>query len=151
MAIGDNIPSIFSNLAQSVIKSNGDPMYLMDQFEGRDADAEQQLRMGIMDGPPPPMEGSLLDQYLFATGDPNQATGMVINDIMARHDETVNMGYSAPPQQQQPQQTNQPQFPGQPQQRPQRVKPIKVEQKVGRNDECPCGSGRKYKKCHGRG
>ena len=90
MAIGDNIPSIFSNLAQSVINSNGDPMYLMDQFEGRDPDAEQQLRMGIMDGPPPPMEGSLLDQYLFATGDPNQATGMVINDIMARHDETVN-------------------------------------------------------------
>jgi preprotein translocase subunit SecA len=20
---------------------------------------------------------------------------------------------------------------------------------VGRNDPCPCGSGRKYKKCHG--
>ncbi|MFM9597088.1 SEC-C metal-binding domain-containing protein [Streptomyces scabiei] len=20
--------------------------------------------------------------------------------------------------------------------------------KVGRNDECPCGSGKKYKKCH---
>ncbi len=72
-------------------------------------------------------------------------------NLRTRHDETVNMGYSAPPQQQQPQQTNQPQFPGQPQQRPQRVQPIKVEQKVGRNDECPCGSGRKYKKCHGRG
>ncbi|MDP2673295.1 MAG: SEC-C metal-binding domain-containing protein, partial [Dehalococcoidia bacterium] len=23
--------------------------------------------------------------------------------------------------------------------------------KVGRNDPCPCGSGRKYKKCHGSG
>jgi len=22
--------------------------------------------------------------------------------------------------------------------------------KVGRNDPCPCGSGRKYKKCHGK-
>jgi preprotein translocase subunit SecA len=22
--------------------------------------------------------------------------------------------------------------------------------KVGRNEQCPCGSGRKYKKCHGR-
>jgi preprotein translocase subunit SecA len=22
--------------------------------------------------------------------------------------------------------------------------------KVGRNDECPCGSGKKYKKCHGK-
>ena len=25
------------------------------------------------------------------------------------------------------------------------------EQRVGRNDPCPCGSGKKYKKCHGRG
>jgi len=22
--------------------------------------------------------------------------------------------------------------------------------KIGRNDSCPCGSGKKYKKCHGR-
>lgn len=28
--------------------------------------------------------------------------------------------------------------------------PRKVEQKVGRNDPCPCGSGKKYKKCCGR-
>jgi preprotein translocase subunit SecA len=27
--------------------------------------------------------------------------------------------------------------------------PVKVEPKVGRNDPCPCGSGKKYKKCHG--
>ena len=25
----------------------------------------------------------------------------------------------------------------------------KVREKVGRNDPCPCGSGKKYKKCHG--
>jgi preprotein translocase subunit SecA len=30
-------------------------------------------------------------------------------------------------------------------------KPVKREsKKVGRNDPCPCGSGKKYKKCHGR-
>jgi preprotein translocase subunit SecA len=29
--------------------------------------------------------------------------------------------------------------------------PVRVEAKVGRNDPCPCGSGRKYKKCHGAG
>jgi hypothetical protein len=30
------------------------------------------------------------------------------------------------------------------------VKQIKREEpKVGRNDPCPCGSGKKYKKCHG--
>lgn len=28
--------------------------------------------------------------------------------------------------------------------------PMKVA-KVGRNDPCPCGSGKKYKYCHGRG
>ena len=27
--------------------------------------------------------------------------------------------------------------------------PIRVEKKVGPNDPCPCGSGKKYKKCHG--
>ncbi len=26
---------------------------------------------------------------------------------------------------------------------------IRQEPKVGRNDPCPCGSGKKYKKCHG--
>jgi preprotein translocase subunit SecA len=28
--------------------------------------------------------------------------------------------------------------------------PIKVAPKVGRNDPCPCGSGKKYKNCHGK-
>lgn len=27
--------------------------------------------------------------------------------------------------------------------------PVRVEKKVGRNDPCPCGSGKKYKNCHG--
>ena len=35
---------------------------------------------------------------------------------------------------------------------PQFPRPWKIEdrKKVGRNDPCPCGSGKKYKKCHGR-
>jgi len=32
-----------------------------------------------------------------------------------------------------------------------RPQPVKVEKKVGRNDPCPCGSGKKYKNCHGLG
>jgi preprotein translocase subunit SecA len=28
--------------------------------------------------------------------------------------------------------------------------PVRVEQKIGRNDPCPCGSGKKYKNCHGQ-
>jgi SEC-C motif len=32
---------------------------------------------------------------------------------------------------------------------PEESEPIRV-QKVGRNWPCPCGSGKKYKRCHGR-
>ena len=35
------------------------------------------------------------------------------------------------------------------QRQPQKLEPIRVEKKVGRNDPCPCGSGKKYKNCHG--
>jgi preprotein translocase subunit SecA len=30
-----------------------------------------------------------------------------------------------------------------------RTEPVRVDKKVGRNDPCPCGSGKKYKNCHG--
>lgn len=30
------------------------------------------------------------------------------------------------------------------------LEPVRVEKKVGRNDPCPCGSGKKYKNCHGK-
>ena len=33
----------------------------------------------------------------------------------------------------------------------QRPMPMKAAPKVGRNDLCPCGSGKKYKNCHGQG
>ncbi len=31
-----------------------------------------------------------------------------------------------------------------------KIKPIRVEKTPGRNDPCPCGSGKKYKHCHGK-
>jgi preprotein translocase subunit SecA len=34
---------------------------------------------------------------------------------------------------------------------PRPQQPVAAEKTVGRNDPCPCGSGRKYKKCHGAG
>jgi preprotein translocase subunit SecA len=33
---------------------------------------------------------------------------------------------------------------------PSKQEPVKVGPKVGRNDPCPCGSGKKFKNCHGR-
>jgi preprotein translocase subunit SecA len=31
-----------------------------------------------------------------------------------------------------------------------KLQPVHVGEKVGRNDPCPCGSGKKFKQCHGR-
>jgi preprotein translocase, SecA subunit len=31
-----------------------------------------------------------------------------------------------------------------------KTEPVRVDKKVGRNDPCPCGSGKKYKNCHGQ-
>ncbi len=31
-----------------------------------------------------------------------------------------------------------------------KAQPVRAEQKIGRNDPCPCGSGKKYKNCHGK-
>ncbi|MCA1764631.1 MAG: SEC-C domain-containing protein, partial [Flavobacteriales bacterium] len=39
--------------------------------------------------------------------------------------------------------------PGAPQP-PQKTQPVRTEKKIGRNDPCPCGSGKKYKQCHGK-
>jgi len=33
---------------------------------------------------------------------------------------------------------------------PTKQEPVKVGPKIGRNDPCPCGSGKKYKACHGK-
>jgi preprotein translocase subunit SecA len=34
--------------------------------------------------------------------------------------------------------------------KPGKPQPVHVGEKVGRNDPCPCGSGKKYKQCHGK-
>ena len=39
---------------------------------------------------------------------------------------------------------------GQQDTRERKMEPVRVEKKVGRNEPCPCGSGKKYKNCHGR-
>ena len=61
-------------------------------------------------------------------------------NMKMQHDEAPAPGFVAPPQGQGGGMQRQPQ---------QRVQPVHVEEKVGRNDSCPCGSGKKFKKCHG--
>ncbi|MFQ6676146.1 MAG: SEC-C metal-binding domain-containing protein, partial [Fidelibacterota bacterium] len=63
--------------------------------------------------------------------------------VRAQHAEAVGMGFSAVPSDG----TESPQAQSAaPQGRPQ---PVRVGKKIGRNEPCPCGSGKKYKKCHG--
>jgi preprotein translocase subunit SecA len=65
-----------------------------------------------------------------------------IEVVVEREEETPRQRALPPPPRQQPMF-----FSGSPGSQPQPVK--KRDAKVGRNDPCPCGSGKKYKKCHG--
>lgn len=63
--------------------------------------------------------------------------------MQTTHESALGMGFQA----------NREPIAGQPGQSPSRggkPQPIHVGDKVGRNDPCPCGSGKKYKQCHGR-
>jgi len=75
--------------------------------------------------------------------------------LQAQHAEAASLAQLSPPGQEAPPQAVPPNSPGQarapgpapgqvPQQRPTRAAP-----KVGRNAPCPCGSGKKFKNCHG--
>jgi len=59
---------------------------------------------------------------------------------------------SAPPAPQRAAGSGAPQRQPMPPQGPPRppAQPVRVEKKVGRNDPCPCGSGKKFKQCHGK-
>jgi len=57
--------------------------------------------------------------------------------ITLTHDSADGMGFKGAGQLEKPEMTGQ------------KRKPVKAAKKVGRNDPCPCGSGRKFKKCCG--
>jgi preprotein translocase subunit SecA len=66
--------------------------------------------------------------------------------MRASHDSTLGLGYQA---------NREPVAgangaPGEQPQRAGKPQPVQVGAKVGRNAPCPCGSGKKYKQCHGR-
>jgi len=74
-----------------------------------------------------------------------QAANNKINmpkNLKMKHDSNIDLGFVAPPK-------NQNQEQGPTLQAPPKAQPITSEKKIGRNEPCPCGSGKKYKKCHG--
>ncbi len=74
--------------------------------------------------------------------DPMVARRRMPAQMQTIHDSTDGMGYANIPQKSAMAQAAQ-------QSRGAKKQPVVVGDKVGRNDPCPCGSGKKYKKCHG--
>jgi preprotein translocase subunit SecA len=65
-------------------------------------------------------------------------------ELVARHEETVGMGFGSATQTKEANPVAQASKRG-------KAKPfVRQGKKIGRNDPCPCGSGKKYKKCCGR-
>ncbi len=62
--------------------------------------------------------------------------------LRTSHETSTGMGF----------QGNREPMPGQPssENKAEKTQPIQVGEKIGRNDPCPCGSGKKYKQCHGK-
>jgi hypothetical protein len=84
VAIGDNIPGIFGNLPESVMKSGGDPQYVMDLFQGLDADREMELRTSALSGGIPPYEDiPPFEQHFQITGDPFMSANIALQDTLA--------------------------------------------------------------------
>lgn len=73
---------------------------------------------------------------------PRQPAAPRLQDLVTSHQRTEGMGYHG----------NREAIPGQgaPQEAiAGKMQPVRAEKKPKRNDPCPCGSGKKYKQCHG--
>jgi preprotein translocase subunit SecA len=66
------------------------------------------------------------------------------------HEEASGMGFAGQPQAAEAAQRQQTQQMPPTMQQTGKRQPVHVEKKPGRNEPCPCGSGKKYKHCHGR-
>jgi preprotein translocase subunit SecA len=74
--------------------------------------------------------------FPHAPGEVQQQRRQPVTRMTESKQVTTNIGFQAPRQ-------GSPQVAG-------KMQPVKVMEKVGRNDPCPCGSGKKYKNCHGK-
>jgi len=70
----------------------------------------------------------------------------VANNLKLEQNAPVGLGIVPPPSGSQGSQQSR-SFPQQP---ANKIQPIKADKKIGRNDQCVCGSGKKYKKCCGK-
>ena len=73
------------------------------------------------------------------------------SQLVSSHADSTGMGMTAPPQPQLADGQTEKNPMAEASQAGKQARTFKREAKrVGRNDPCPCGSGKKYKKCHGK-
>jgi preprotein translocase subunit SecA len=77
--------------------------------------------------------------YLIPQGMTKEEVEAMLNRAQLQHNEVSAFGGNSQQEQQEV-----------PQERPQRVAPRHVGEKIGPNDPCPCGSRKKFKKCCGK-
>lgn len=70
--------------------------------------------------------------------------GPRMQELMTSHSDSTGMGFQAGREPVAGQEG------GQPAAQAGKRQPVRVQEKVGRNEPCPCGSGKKYKNCHGK-
>ncbi len=87
--------------------------------------------------------GMIFRLYPMREEMPDQPKGPSVSDLVTTHQSSAGMGYQADRQAAPGHEAPQEATGG-------KRQPIRVEKKPGRNDPCPCGSGKKYKHCHGR-
>jgi len=85
-------------------------------------------------------EGADEEQFQEAAPVPTKKVDM--SRLNTQHESSTGMGIRMGSGQEQNGQ--------QPQTNDRKPEPVVVGEKIGRNDPCPCGSGKKYKHCHGR-
>jgi len=86
--------------------------------------------------------------FLMKSSLPRQQEGDITTQEQPRQKTDMSQLETSRPEtvQSSPQQQEQ----GSPEQPQPKTQPVRVEKKVGRNEPCPCGSGKKYKQCHGK-
>jgi preprotein translocase subunit SecA len=83
---------------------------------------------------------NILWKFQVAEEQPSRRPHLATQPLHTVHQSAVNMGFDNAEESDIQKASHE---------RSQKMQPVKVGQKVGRNDPCPCGSGKKYKKCHG--
>jgi len=83
---------------------------------------------------------NILWKFQVAEDQPAHQRRLTSQPLRTLHQSAINMGFSN---------AEESDIQKASRERSEKIQPVKAEQKIGRNDPCPCGSGKKYKKCHG--